>query len=226
MAEQNDITKLTGLLEKAQHKAILDAFTKLCKSQFNEDPQTMLDRWFPEHSGCVEPQVSQLLEEKISPFVDNKKLDDQKTCALMVTFSPDPSLQLDFLQLDKLAMKLGKPSKGLQACNYVIEQRGVIEEEAGLGAHFHALLLLNSSEQMGQPARQITRICKMFAKYQTTSTHYLQVKKVSKEKYFSKLEYIRGEKDEPEKQIKVGVDKLWRSQYNAPDYVVVPGYKL
>lgn len=216
------MTKLMLILEKAQNKALLDALTKLCKQQFSDDPNTMLDRWYPEHQGCLAPQISGMLEQKVAPFVDNKKLTDDKTVALMVTFSPDPSHELGFYDLDKLARKVCKPGKGITRAHYCIEQRGMVEEEMGSGAHFHALLLLNSGEQMAQPARQITRICKMFAKYQTTSTHFLQVKKVSMEKYRDKLDYIKGLKDDPEKSQKLVVDKLWRSQYDAPSYAVLP----
>lgn len=219
--EQTDVTKLMLILEKAQNKALLDVLTKLAKQQISEDPQNCLDLWFPEHNGCLSPQVQQILEAKVAPFVDNKKLKDHQTYGLMVTFSPDPALELGFYELDKMARKLCKLSKGIIRAYYCIEQRGMVEEEMGMGAHFHALLQLNILDggQMAQPARQITRICKMFAKYQTTSTHFLQVKKVSLEKFNSKKDYIRGYKVDADKEQKVVLDRLWRKQYVAPNYV-------
>lgn len=42
------------------------------------------------------------------------------------------------------------------------------------------------------------------------------------EKYTDKKEYIQGFKDDPEKSQKTAVDKLWRAQFNAPSYVILP----
>lgn len=220
--EQTDVTKLMLILEKAQNKALLDVLTKLSKSQINDDPQAFIDLHYPQHNGCLSPQISAIVEQKVAPFVDNKKLSDNATVALMVTFSPDPSHELGFFDLNKLAQKLCKPTKGVRSAVYCIEQRGMVEEEMGMGAHFHALLNLAAGQQMAQPARQITRICKMFAKYQTTSTHYLQVKKVSLEKLEDKINYIKGLKEDSEKESKLVYDRLWRQQYNAPAWVGLP----
>jgi len=219
MSEVTDISLLSELLDKAVKKAVYDGLLKVCKDQMKDDPQAFVDKFFPKNEGCLSPQISQMEQSKIAPYSSNKKLTDDATVALLVTFSPDPSLQLDFLQLDGLARKLCKPSKGVEHSIYSIEQRSVVEEEAGAGAHFHAVLVLNKKEQMGQPARQMRRIVNMFASYQTTTTHFLQVKKVSKEKLIDKIAYVSGDKVDEEKMAKVAIDRLWRESYSAPDFV-------
>ena len=136
----------------------------------------------------------------------------------MVTFSPDPSHNLDYTQMSALALKVIKPGKGIISGIYSIENRDY-DEQGPIGIHFHALIYLDKSQQMGEVGKQVRRIVKMLEKYKTTTTHFLDIKNVSMEKASEKEEYIKGDKTDPEKQEKVLMDQDWRKQVNIPDYV-------
>lgn len=219
MEEESDITKLTTLQLKAVAKAVHDMLVKQSKLEIADDPQAFIDKWYPNHEGCISDQIGAIAAQKTAPYTSNKKLSDKDAAALMVTFSPDPSLGLDYLQLNTLATKLCKLSKGVCESMFVIEQRGVDIMSMGTGAHFHALLILNKKEPMGEPARQTDRAVKMFVKYKTTTTHFLDVKRVSSSKLQEKIDYVMGHKNDPEKQLKTVIDYEWRKKYDAPPFI-------
>lgn len=204
--------------QRAIRKVVYEAYAKMYKSEFKDDPQTFIDSYLPGHLNAFDSDMEKVSMAANAAYHSNLKLSSKDTVALMVTFSPDPSLSLDYQEQSKLAHKIIKPSKGIKYGIYTIENRDY-DELGPIGTHFHALIILNKEEQMGEVSRQVRRIIKLLEKYKTTTTHFLDIKNVSKEKLQDKIDYIKGKKVDPEKQTKVAMDHEWKIENGIPIYV-------
>jgi len=212
---QDNQDKIIETRQKAALKAVSDFYVKYYKQKLAEDPVEFFDLHFPGH--LEKPFLEDYQQKTNDRYVSNKQLSPQDTVALMVTFSPDPKHQLGPYDLAKFCTKICKPTKGVSKSIWTIEQRGSLEVDMGTGPHFHLVIVLNKNEQMGQPSRQTTRITKMLEKYQTATSHFLDIKRVSEKKLPEKWDYIKGIKND-DKNEKVQIDYLWREQLNIPHY--------
>lgn len=200
---------------KALRKTVYNMYMSKYKNEFAEDPHEFMERYLPGHQATED--IDEIVEHSNAVYISNKQLSPILTFGLMVTFSPDPTHELGGNDLNKIATKLCKPTKGIRNAIWCIEQRGENDLDMGHGAHFHALLYLNKDEQMGEPGKQTARIVRQLKQYQTKSTHFLQIKRVGLAKLDDKKSYIMGDKDN-DKNAKLYYDKAWRSQIGLSDY--------
>jgi len=195
---------------------VYDALVKVYKKELESDPQQYLDNYFEGHQGAYSSEFQKIGDQTLAPYISNKKLKPEDIVAIMVTFSPDPEHDLTFSDLYKLALKVCKKTKGIKESYFTVEQRGEDIEDCGLGGHFHAMIVLNKDEQMGEPSRQERAILSKLKKFETTSPRFLDIKRVSLDKLPEKLDYITGKKYDEDKFNKMEMDKYWRKTQNPP----------
>lgn len=195
---------------KAIEKVIYDSYLKLYKDEASSDLKEFFDTYLPSHG--AEGDIEKMNKKEVERYQSNLQLTPQKTKALMVTFSPDEKLNLNVGDLKKIAIKLTKPNEGIKSYILSIEQRGETEEEMGVGMHFHAVLELNKETQSGEVTRQVKRIVSQLGKYRTKTDHFLQIKRVSEDKFEDKWNYCMQSKSDPTKERKMEIDDIWRQQ--------------
>jgi len=198
---------------KVINKVVHDTLLEIYRDEAKHDFQIFMDTYLPDHNSNHEiDKVNAKVSER---YQSNLKLTPLSTHALMVTFSPDPEhSQLSVPELKILAHKLCKPLSGITNTIYALEQRGSTEDEIGIGPHFHALLLLDKSNQNGEVTRVVKRIVSLLGKYRTKTDHFLDIKRVSAAKIEEKILYISGKKWDKEKQSKINMDEIWRQEHH------------
>lgn len=129
-----------------------------------------------------------------------------------VTINPSPSWDLD--EFIKRVLSLESHTY-CETALFVIEQRGSTEEEMGTGFHCHAII------ESGKPRSQLLQ--KLSDKTFPDSAVFLPPKPSSDPSQY--LSYMKGDKKDPAKLIKVAIDRIWRKKYNIPsrlDYDSTP----
>lgn len=155
--------------------------------------------------------VDHHIEKVANQYERDVRLDSRETVALLVTFRPSDERKVDFKEMHKLARLTCKISKGVYKSLFCLEQTGLTQDEWGHGLHFHALIMLDHGEIMGQVARQKKRIIALLEPYKTTSPRFLDFKRVSAALLTDKVNYIKGEKRKEDKQAGVIACREWRS---------------
>lgn len=210
--------KIAAIKERAATKVLFESYLTYFKDQAKSDLSEFVQFHFPGHS--YDHDVSNLSRKDAVKYCSNNRLSPQDTIGLMVTFSPDDTLNFTAGRLCELAFQLCKPSLATIYTAFVVEQRGETPEEMGLGPHIHILLKLNKGQQSGERARVVDRIRRKLQKYRTTSDHFLDIKFVSEKKWADKVNYCMGDKND-DKCPKLSIDRMWRDDLNLQHFYVV-----
>lgn len=202
-----DPSRVAVQQQKALEKFVYEQYLTYYK---NMDPTDVAQNIVKDES--FTKVISSNIEHKEQAYCSNTKLSSGETWALMVTFRPDPGLEILHPELYKIALKLCKPLKGIREAIFCIEQSGTTEQDSGIGQHFHALIKLNKHDdpQNAERARHVRRIIQQLKKYQTKTTHFLDIKFVSARKISDKISYIKGDKYDEAKAQNMIITKQWR----------------
>lgn len=130
---------------------------------------------------------------------------------IFVTINPEPNCALkDFLTVHNKAIS----KTWMTHYIYVIEQRGINEDEIGKGFHIHMIIQRNGKK----PSHIIRELSNTYKKVCDTSNyHFFNTKQINQEEFSRKLEYILGTKhsdDNNNKDIKQKYDKIFRQKNN------------
>lgn len=123
-----------------------------------------------------------------------------------ITINPkeqDLIIQVLEAKIEKMVQK-----KNVASAMWTFEQRGESEEEMGKGVHTH-ILLKNEGSRDDNFRRQI----KVMFEGLCGSQLHIQIKKIPERWVDDKKEYLRGNKWDDQKDLKVEVDKIWREKF-------------
>lgn len=104
--------------------------------------------------------------------------------------------------------------KHVVAAEYVFEQRGSTETEAGQGMHVHALVTTstNTADFKKRTQAKFAKLC--------GNEKHVHISSVRPEWMEDKREYMRGKKNGEGKDVKVGIDQIWRLRENLKDIYI------
>jgi len=102
--------------------------------------------------------------------------------------------------------------KHVVAAEYVYEQRGSTETEAGQGMHVHALVTTstNTADFKKRTQAKFAKLC--------GNEKHVHISFVRPEWMEDKREYMRGKKNGEGKDVKVGIDQIWRLREKLEPY--------
>ncbi len=120
-----------------------------------------------------------------------------------------------------------KKIKKTLACNLfsdhlaVLEQRGDSSSNIGTGLHSHILFKRRTPLSEGQPPTYIKRYFRNSYKNfcDVKNTHILNFQFISKTDALTKFNYIINQKSSDHKKLKQNFDKIWRKNFNIPEYL-------
>lgn len=92
-------------------------------------------------------------------------------------------------------------------CKYTIEQRGETIKELGKGVHLHMVCRQKKNQSK-------KNIINNFSSKFKLSNSCVDVKIYPESMYNDKVNYLKGIKDDPEKDKKIEMDKLFHEKYN------------
>lgn len=146
------------------------------------------------------------LIERTEKDILNKKF--MKVDYYFITVNPKPDIKLDvFLKHINNFIK----RKPVINYYYTIEQRGESEAECGKGFHSHILVYWD--QKMSKKVRQYAG--ESFKRViGANNNHIININKIPKEYLQDKLDYMNGLKWDPEKDLKLKIDILFREKNN------------
>lgn len=130
----------------------------------------------------------------------------------------NPSQTLTLCEFKKMIDKM-VTKKWLTSYVYVLEQRGMTEEELGKGFHLHAIIKKPDDKKPSHCIRELSNTFKKAC--DVSNFHFFQTKFIDEAEKERKLEYILGQKeytDENRKDLKQIMDKVWRQKFNIQPY--------
>lgn len=106
--------------------------------------------------------------------------------------------------------------KHVVAAEYVFEQRGSTETEAGQGMHVHALVTTstNTADFKKRTQAKFVKLC--------GNEKHVHISSVRPAWMEDKREYMRGKKTGEGKDVKVEIDKIWRVREKLEEYYIKP----
>lgn len=130
----------------------------------------------------------------------------------------NPSQTLTLAEFKKMIDKM-VTKKWLDTYVYVLEQRGMTEEELGKGFHLHAIIKRPDDKKPSHCVRELSNTFKKAC--DVSNYHFFQTKFIDEAEKDRKMEYILGQKEyteENRKDLKQIMDKVWRQRFNIQPY--------
>lgn len=147
-------------------------------------------------------KIKEKTKDDLLKFRADKRLDRY----IFLTINP-PENKILPKDLVKLCIK-AMSRKFIVKYHFVIEQRGITLKEMGKGLHAHLLFERDIHYKPAIIKRDLKNTFKNC--FNKISNHNFNFKKCGKEFYLKRLEYIKGNKTEDGKDIKMKVDKHFR----------------
>jgi len=132
-----------------------------------------------------------------------------KTQTYFVTVNPKDDVELSTFVSD---VSKYVDQKHVVSAEYVFEQRGSVEVDAGQGMHVHALVTTstNQADFKKRTHAKFARLC--------GNEKHIHISPVRPEWMEDKREYMRGKKNGEGKDVKVGIDQIWRLREKLEPY--------
>lgn len=145
-----------------------------------------------------------------------KNIDNKFGNILFITINPRPDIQLEEF---KKSIKKFISKVWIEDYIYVMEQRGVTEEESGKGFHAHALIWKPDSKKSHEVIRETKNTFKNICSID--NPQILNIQNCKEEDVPKRKNYMIGLKDlkyDPTKQDKQSIDVGWRDRNNIEPY--------
>jgi len=136
-----------------------------------------------------------------------------KTQTFFVTVNPKADVSVaDFVKETSKYVD----QKHVVSAEYVFEQRGSVDVDAGQGMHVHALVTTstNQADFKKRTQAKFARLC--------GNEKHIHISPVRPEWMEDKRKYMRGHKTGEGKDVKVAIDQIWRARENLQDYYIHP----
>jgi len=137
-----------------------------------------------------------------------------------ITINPPKEADEDPVSFLNRITDLLSRRKWIKQCYYSIEQRSSVEGERYTGVHSHLLVVSECPvKTVKRPAQAHREIYSWFlSKYPSINKPAIDLKTFPMSYYDDKLDYIKGLKDDPDKDSKIAQDVLFRSKFGFLPY--------
>ena len=145
-----------------------------------------------------------------------KNIDNKYGNVLFITINPRPDVDIEIFMK---AMKKYISKVWIENAIYVIEQRGITEEEAGKGFHAHILLWKPDNKKSHEVIRETKNTFKNICSIDNPSI--LNIKDCKDTDIEKRKNYMLGDKkttEDPSKAIKQEIDCIWRQRLKIEKY--------
>ena len=204
MMEYDDSVVQANLNELV-NKAIYRGFTKAITDMVSDATKLELREGKIENSRLIQ------IYEGYKKNIDNKYGN-----VLFITVNPRPDVNLiDFMK----ALKKYISKVWIEDAIYVLEQRGISEDDSGRGFHAHILLWKPDSKKSHEVIRETKNTFKNICSIDNPSI--LNIKNCKDEDIEKRKNYMLGSKNidtDPSKQVKQEIDLIWRKRNNIENY--------